>query len=212
MIEIGLTIWAWNRGWKAWTLLPWGIGILVAIILAFADGPFIIGDGIIYFSLIVMIIAERKKSINSLNQQYQVPSADTPSLNQQYQIPSAVTPSLNQNSNFQPYTSIVPPTVVLPLNNARFVLSDRTEIHLTENKTLGRMDFERALPHDSLIYLSRQQLETKSDSGRYFVQDNHSANGTKINGIDIKSRGWQELREGDKVDLAGVAALTFKSA
>ena len=31
-LEIFLTIWVWNRGWKAKALLPVGLGLLVAVI------------------------------------------------------------------------------------------------------------------------------------------------------------------------------------
>jgi hypothetical protein len=31
-LEIGLTVAAWRRGWKAWALLPFGIGAVIAIV------------------------------------------------------------------------------------------------------------------------------------------------------------------------------------
>lgn len=33
LVEIGLLIWAWRRGWKGWALLPLGIGLLLAVVV-----------------------------------------------------------------------------------------------------------------------------------------------------------------------------------
>jgi len=32
VIQIGLTLWAWNRGWKAWALLPVGIPFVAGLV------------------------------------------------------------------------------------------------------------------------------------------------------------------------------------
>ncbi len=37
----------------------------------------------------------------------------------------------------------------------------------------------------------------------------YSKNGTKVNGVDIKGRGWVPLKPGDVVEVAGVIALTL---
>jgi len=39
-----------------------------------------------------------------------------------------------------------------------------------------------------------------------------SKNGTKVNGVDIKGRGWVPLKPGDVVEVAGVIALTLTEA
>jgi hypothetical protein len=36
--EIGLTIWAWRRGWKGWALLPMAVSLLAGIFAAFVVG------------------------------------------------------------------------------------------------------------------------------------------------------------------------------
>jgi hypothetical protein len=43
------------------------------------------------------------------------------------------------------------------------------------------------------------------------MEDLNSMNGTKTNGIEIRGRRC-ELNNGDKIEVAGVAALTFKVA
>jgi len=72
-LEIGLTIAAWQRGWKAWALLPlgigFGIGFLAGLIMGASGASegsiFAVGlaaDVICIVALIVMIIKPRKKS------------------------------------------------------------------------------------------------------------------------------------------------------
>jgi len=35
IIEIALAIWAWNRGWRGWSLLPIGIGWAIVLVVGF---------------------------------------------------------------------------------------------------------------------------------------------------------------------------------
>jgi pSer/pThr/pTyr-binding forkhead associated (FHA) protein len=46
--------------------------------------------------------------------------------------------------------------------------------------------------------------------GKYFIEDYQSANGTKLNGVDIKGRGLHLLKTGDKIDVAGILVLIFR--
>jgi pSer/pThr/pTyr-binding forkhead associated (FHA) protein len=43
------------------------------------------------------------------------------------------------------------------------------------------------------------------------VEDLNSANGTKTNGSDIRGKSRQELKDGDRIEVADVVALTFKA-
>ena len=36
--QIGLTVWAWRRGWKGWALVPLGLGLLAAAVIGFSTG------------------------------------------------------------------------------------------------------------------------------------------------------------------------------
>ena len=38
LVEIGLTIWAWRRGWKGWSLVPWVAVLLIAFLVGAAVG------------------------------------------------------------------------------------------------------------------------------------------------------------------------------
>jgi pSer/pThr/pTyr-binding forkhead associated (FHA) protein len=58
--------------------------------------------------------------------------------------------------------------------------------------------------------MSRQHFNVRYENGEYFINDHASANGTNINGIDIKGKGWQELKDGDRIDVSGIVTLTYK--
>lgn len=75
-VEIGLTIWAWCRGWKGWALLPLPIGCIaqfstgVIVAMATYPGPPVWNrglslwldmlDALIILALLIMIIVGRK--------------------------------------------------------------------------------------------------------------------------------------------------------
>ena len=63
----------------------------------------------------------------------------------------------------------------------------------------------------SISVISRQHLQIKNEYGRCFAEDCGSSNGTRINGVEIRGRGWQELKNRDGIDFAGVATATFKA-
>jgi pSer/pThr/pTyr-binding forkhead associated (FHA) protein len=93
---------------------------------------------------------------------------------------------------------------------ARLTLPDGNDIYLTETfKDIGRSDFEAILSPSSLSLISRQHLRISYENGKYLIIDSSSVNGTKLNDTDIKGNGHLELRNGDKIDIAGVAMLTF---
>jgi pSer/pThr/pTyr-binding forkhead associated (FHA) protein len=77
-------------------------------------------------------------------------------------------------------------------------------------KVLGRGDFEKVVSRDNLKYVSRQHFVIYTEGGKYYIEDQNSANGTKINGHEIRGKGKQELKNGDKIDLADMVVLTFR--
>lgn len=106
---------------------------------------------------------------------------------------------------------VAAPAVAAPPQIAKLILPDNSEILLTEaTKTLGRGDFSRAISAEDSKYLSRQHFQVSFESGKFYVEDLKSANGTKLNGTDIKDKGKQELKDGDKIEVAEVATVTFK--
>jgi pSer/pThr/pTyr-binding forkhead associated (FHA) protein len=64
---------------------------------------------------------------------------------------------------------------------------------------------------EDLKYISRQHLMIRTEEDKYFVEDLNSANGTKTNGSDIRGKSRQELKDGDRIEVADVVALTFKA-
>jgi S1-C subfamily serine protease len=104
----------------------------------------------------------------------------------------------------------VPPAVS---QGARLLLNSGSHILLAQyNGFLGRPDFEREIPPHSLNSISRQHLQYKFENGRYYIADMNSSNGTKLNGVEIKGKGWYELKDGDRIELAGIQSLVFRKS
>lgn len=79
----------------------------------------------------------------------------------------------------------------------------------------GREDFRGIVPDDQLRLISRRskpQFEMYFDNARkaWFIVDNASANGTYVNGEDIRGKGPVELKPGDTINPAGVIDLVFQ--
>ena len=100
-----------------------------------------------------------------------------------------------------------------PVIRARLILPDNTEIALTEaTRMIGRSDFERAVSADDLKYISREHHWISFEADKFYIEDRDSANGTKLNGVEIKGMEKQELKDGDKLELAEVTTVTFQMA
>jgi hypothetical protein len=199
IIEIILTIWAWNRGWRGWSLLPIGIGWAIVLAVGFV----LYDAGVLKIvvpnirGLIIIELAVLGMLIFMIARPREKPSAPTGNL---VSPPSQI-----------PSDSYGTPTVLCPVVKAKLIMPDRSEIPLAGMaRQIGRSDFERIVSPEALRYISRQHLWIKYDSGRYFAEDSHSANGTKINGIEIKGKGLQELNDGDRIDIGEVIQLVFK--
>ncbi len=213
IIEIGLTIWAWHRGWRGWSLLPMASGLAAAFVIGFIIGfsgavdpeysdlgGFIIIDIIIISVLIFMLVKPRKKLAVSPGY---VPSSS-------YSIDRYLE---NKSVYIAPAALIKPITVKYPATRAKLVLADNSEIALTGViNPIGRDNLEKAVPAGALNYISRQHLWIRFNGSQYFAEDANSANGSRINGIEIKGKGLQELKDGDRIDLGGATELTFKLA
>lgn len=70
ILQILLTIWAWRKGWKWYSLIPICIAIIIGIIVAMANVPEIngkewiitfLGDILIVITLMNMIIFAKNK-------------------------------------------------------------------------------------------------------------------------------------------------------
>ena len=62
VLEIGLTIAAWKRGWKGWALLPWVIALVAAFIVSLVRGAAtgVVADVVLVGTLIIMVAKPRQ--------------------------------------------------------------------------------------------------------------------------------------------------------
>ncbi len=99
---------------------------------------------------------------------------------------------------------------------ARLIAPDGTVIPITSShQAFGREDFEHLLPPDKARLISRRSrpqfvIFYDFSKGQFFIEDRNSANGTYLNGKQIKGAGPQPLKDGDVISPAGVINLTFK--
>lgn len=99
-----------------------------------------------------------------------------------------------------------------PADGPRLVLSNGEQISLSGSVgSLGRSDFESSVKGDEADLISRRHIRFDCEDGDCFIEDRGSTNGTKINGSNIEGKGRYLLRDGDRVELADVLTLTFKS-
>jgi hypothetical protein len=228
IIAVILTIIAAFRGWKGWAVLPivitYGGSFLTGIIIGSTAASiteakntinslqyvFIIVEVVEIIILIIMSIVGRKRK-TAIIPNYPVnpvPQA-VPSYSDYPNNPSD-SPVNIQPASIQPPTAVISPTVVY--RKSKLVSPDGNNIVLTEaTKSLGRNDFEKSVPPNVINMISRQHLFIKYENGKYYIDDYSSANGTKLNSIDIKGKGWQELKDGDKITIAGVLDMTYKT-
>ena len=93
----------------------------------------------------------------------------------------------------------------------RLVLQGGKEILLsTASKWIGRADCAGLVPGQDDSFISRQHMLITYEGGEYFVEDGNSGNGTKLNGVDIKGKGKQRIKDGDRIELAEVLTVTFR--
>jgi hypothetical protein len=93
----------------------------------------------------------------------------------------------------------------------RLIMSNGEGIPLSSGGSLGRSDFSPLVKADEADLISRRHIRFDFEDGDCFIEDRGSTNGTRINGSPINGKGRYLLREGDKVELADVLTLTFKS-
>ncbi|MCZ7396970.1 MAG: FHA domain-containing protein [Candidatus Methanoperedens sp.] len=107
---------------------------------------------------------------------------------------------------FEQNTILMKPRSVL----AMLILPNNNEIKITEpEKIVGREDFVGAIPADDLQFIGRKHFKIiKMDNGLY-IEDLDSANGTKLNGDEIKGAGRIELKDGDEILVADILKLRY---
>jgi hypothetical protein len=80
-----------------------------------------------------------------------------------------------------------------------------------ESEIIGRAQVARSLGLDELGAISRQHFRISFEDGKPFIEDLESANGTAVNGRDIRGVGPLELHGGDVIEMAGKASLKFRA-
>ncbi len=94
--------------------------------------------------------------------------------------------------------------------SAKIALPNGVELRLIGNsRVIGRGDLARALDLDELGLISRRHFEVKSEGEQFYIEDLDSANGTRLNGVDISGKGLVSLSTDDVIEPAGAIHLTF---
>ena len=76
--------------------------------------------------------------------------------------------------------------------------------------TLGRVDLAKYASQAQIAWISRQHLSVGEENGVFFIQDEKSTNGTKLNSVEIKGRGRQQLKDGDEILVGDAVKILFK--
>lgn len=102
--------------------------------------------------------------------------------------------------------------VVAPAPSVSYTLSFRgISLEFSDDmKTFGRKDFIPYLPESEYMYISRKHFTIFREGDKFYIQDEGSTNGTKVNGVEIKGKGRVELKDGDKILVAEILEIEFK--
>ena len=80
-------------------------------------------------------------------------------------------------------------------------------------QTFGRSDFVGVVPEEILRTISRRHFTIGYDyaQGTFVIWDEGSTNGTYLNGVDIRGKGRQPLKDGDIISPANAINLRFST-
>lgn len=88
---------------------------------------------------------------------------------------------------------------------------DGSRVSITSSRVLGREDFRGFASEQDMNLVSREQLRVTEQTGLFWVEDGvdgkWSANGTTLNGQDLRGQRPMPMRDGDTVGVAGVLSL-----
>jgi hypothetical protein len=109
---------------------------------------------------------------------------------------------------------VVPPTPVpaAPTLGYRLTFKNNVIECYEASRVFGREDFARYLSEDEYKYISRQHFAITRVGSDFFIEDLKSANGTKLNGKEIKGLGKQPLKPGDVIRVADTIDIQFSLA
>jgi pSer/pThr/pTyr-binding forkhead associated (FHA) protein len=108
-----------------------------------------------------------------------------------------------------PVAPPVPPPAAVP--RVLYKLSFKGNVfEVSETaRTFGRQDFIRHIPDTEYKFISRKHFTITKENGKFYVRDEGTANGTKLNGAEISGAGKKELKDGDKITVADTVELQF---
>ena len=94
--------------------------------------------------------------------------------------------------------------------NGGEIIIDADEIRLGRNEI--RDAAKQPVPETQYEYISRvkpdkEQFRIIREGGEFFIEDRGSSNGTQLNGQQIRGKGRQPLRDGDKIAFASFEAV-----
>jgi hypothetical protein len=95
-----------------------------------------------------------------------------------------------------------------------FLVGDGFSIPVRDRERLfGREDFYAFLSADKLSYISRRgnggQFRIVRFRDGYYIRDDYSTNGTYVNGVNIKGRGYVPLKNEDRIGIPNVFEFRF---
>jgi hypothetical protein len=94
---------------------------------------------------------------------------------------------------------------------AKLLLSDNNEILIdSQEQSISRASFEKSIPADELLLISRNHFKIFYDDKKYYIEDKDSKNGTIVNGVEISGKGKYELKNGAIIEIAKAVSATFK--
>jgi pSer/pThr/pTyr-binding forkhead associated (FHA) protein len=90
--------------------------------------------------------------------------------------------------------------------------ANRNRIRITVDpiSPSGREDFTSFFPDSVLSYISRRHFKFTEENGEVCIEDIGSANGTLLNGREIRGGGAFVIKKGDNIDLGGRLRVTVE--
>ncbi|MGC9051976.1 FHA domain-containing protein, partial [Pyrobaculum sp.] len=95
---------------------------------------------------------------------------------------------------------------------ALVIVGTNSVFRIDGERVFGRPDFVAYVPGYKLMYISTRHFRVFKMGDEWFIEDLGSANGTFLNGVDIRGRGPQKLSDGDVISVAGEIKLVFRTS
>jgi len=91
---------------------------------------------------------------------------------------------------------------------------DGSQVSTASVLILGREDFRGLVDDDEVALISKKHLRVSERDGIFWLEDGvdgvPSANGTTLNGQDIRGENFIPLRDGDTIGIGGTIDLKVR--